>query len=48
MRSTTGMPASQKQYSHPRLTRYGGLTELTANGSIVGMENGSMTATEKG
>jgi hypothetical protein len=36
----------KKMYTPPSLNIYGKLTELTASGSMIGMEVGSMTLTE--
>lgn len=48
MIDNTRKTEKKADYSRPTLVVYGGLAQLTANGSIQGMEVGSMTATEKG
>ncbi|WP_300440740.1 hypothetical protein [uncultured Mameliella sp.] len=44
----SGAAKSGKTYITPKLEVFGEVSALTASGSIIGMENGSMATTEMG
>lgn len=48
MSDRAGNDTKKPKYSPPILSIYGGIANLTASGSIIGMENSGSMANEKG